>query len=396
MDDVSIDNLALQQLNDSLNKIKVSATKKDDVFNIEYNDEIIEVPPAKLCVPTFLNTSVILYGGSGSGKTNTSRFLIKLLSDSIPLIFCFCPTNSINKMYTNVLPDHCIYEEIDYKKILDIYYWQEKRKRFYLEINNLENLTRIMTKLGLQNVISSVHNKSLPARKAREEILRKKMGNYLEDAEKIESAINKHACESYKIAIQQYINSGQSNPSFRLGDKLDELEARIANNLYLNPNIMIIFDDCTSELEQVIKDSEKEKDPKNRGIIKNLFTKGRHFSMTIIVCSHSPPALKTEIRNNARYSILGSKAVALSFLGNTLKNDKSAAPVIKAMFDPSYNPNKYTKIMYDNIDQKWYHITAPNMVNVKVVACSPVLRKYCEWRDTKKVKSSGSDFNGFY
>lgn len=380
------------KLEAAFNRLKVSGARRDNVFTMHTEDEVIEVEEMKLSHTTFLNASIILYGASKSGKTNTTKYLINLLNRHIPVVICFCPTNAMNKTYSGILPDACIHDEVNYECVANIYAYQRSKRLFYQEINNLDNLTNIVNKFGIKNAFADMQQSIDKANAIKQQLL----SANLPGVDDVEKAINTYQINKLKLTLQNYINSIKPELRRERLALLTEIEQKIVNNLYFNPNLLLIFDDCTSELAALIKEGDKEKDPQRRGIIKNLFTKGRHYNITVIVCIHSPAALATEIRNNARFSVMGTKNVALNFVANTLRNGKTDMSVIRGMHDPTINPNRFTKAVYDNNETRWYHMTAPKMDNVKVVACSPILRSYCETLHKHANKDNSAYFGKFY
>lgn len=366
-------------LEKSLDKFQVKISINDaNEVSINFNDETTVVPKFNVKQKQFLNKSVIIFGGSGSGKTTTVRYILNNIGMDIPIIFCFCPTNDDNNMYTNIVPKPCIFTDIKYEQVIKIWEFQNKRKKIYALVNDVTNLQNLCKKIGITMNTDYYKNTIHKYETLKRLILNSKSTKKDRLLEVLDEKLNKCRIDYLKMIIKHYLSDSENRGRLIKSNVLSDADKILINNLDLNPNIMIIFDDCTSELEAVIKQSKKEKDPNKANVIGNLFTKGRHKSITTILASHDPSGLSTQIRNSAHFTIINSKGLALRILVNDFKNDKTAGAIIKTLFDESLSPNKYARPMYSSMETKWYYIISEQVDITRLKIGSSFIRKYCE------------------
>ena len=352
-------------------KVKIQKSGNDTIL-VQYGDnETVEVEQLKVTPTTFLNSAIVLYGASKSGKTNTSKYLLKKMKDRIPLAVCFCPSNGDNDLYTDVFTSSCIFDSLEYSAICNLWEFQGKRKEAHKKVNSLESLTVIAKKLNCTETLRKVNNMYLYLENVLKTLTKRKLPNIAEIEAKLRTAFTTSAVQEMKIGIKKNITVENAK-------LLDKTECGIIRYLDLNNNLLIMFDDCTVELDLLIREGKKIKDPKTRDIMGQLFTRGRHRNTTIILACHRPTKLDPLIRDNAHFSVLGNRAAGIQFLASTLKGDNQSVAVLKALFDPVNMPHKYAKPVFDNVNQKWYYMIPDNMDGVKVTVGSTIIRKYCD------------------
>jgi hypothetical protein len=84
---------------------------------------------------TIENKIIALFGKRNSGKSRLLRYLVNCERDLFKKIFVICPTESINKFYSSMVPDDCIYDSYNndwcmklIKKLTDIKTNDQKNK----------------------------------------------------------------------------------------------------------------------------------------------------------------------------------------------------------------------------------------------------------------------------
>ena len=90
-----------------------------------------------------VNKSVIIYGESGTGKTQIIRDIMYRNIDAFFDGVVFCPTNQSNGDYTGYFPKPLIYEEFNLEHITEVYSRQEARTNRYKSANNSEKLEEL-------------------------------------------------------------------------------------------------------------------------------------------------------------------------------------------------------------------------------------------------------------
>lgn len=360
-----------------LARIAVKVQKNaDESITVNCGGETVVVEKFRPTASLLTNKSVILYGASGSGKTTSIKYILDILRETVPTFLCYCPTNEDNKSYDGIIQDSCISPTMQYTELKKVWEWQSNKKIVYGKVNDYEYLTELATHLGLnvdKGPLTAMEKKYLELRRM---ILAREYPTKNQDKERLDDEYKKYCVEYLKGIIRQNLS-----PDKVL--KLDENYKFALQFLDFSPNTCIIFDDFTSQLRTLSNFSEKDKEEKWRGIMNTYFTTNRHKRLTIIVACHDPTQLLPQIRENAHFSILGTKTMALRYITNTFKGDKMALAIAKAIFEESTAPHKFAKALYDQNNSKWYYFVAKPMGDDMATLGSENVKKYCKSLEAK-------------
>jgi len=344
-------------------------------------DEIIEVPPFPDDPYILFNKSAIFYGASGTGKTTLIRHFMYNMKEMFPYVMAFAPTNFEKRDFEKHLPKQLIYEEFSIDDIRNVYQRQKAAASIASKTKDKDILRDLFIKcrdikaLGREREFYVLRKNAIAKAKS-------KYANDTVKANKIIEKIN----ESMEMeCINLYKTTICNNSEILEQLDLSEDEQIIVKFARFNPNTLVLFDDATTELEEMIKAGKPSK--KNAGVkagedsvIQNFFFKGRWSNITHWYAAHDDKAIPNSLRKNAFASFFTEKQSALSWF-NTETNgigkldSKRAEAVINAIFDESRPDAKYIKLIYLRLEKKFYYIIADEHLDFQM--CSSTVREYC-------------------
>lgn len=309
----------------------------------KYKTENLKIPHFEICPSTIVNKSVILYGESGTGKTQIIRDIMYKCKESFPEVIVFCPTNEENHDYDGYIPDCLIYDEFDLNNITSVYERQKNKAMRYNNVNDINNLKSIYDIIK-NNRTEKFHNKML-------EFETKNLNNIsriVNDGERknkrdeFNKYIKNKFIDFYKKCIKINLTSVH---------KLSNYQKQLVNDLDINPKILVIFDDAMEEIKSLIKIGNKE----NNQVIKNFFFKGRHAHITHIYTFQNEDKLDASIKKNAFYSVFTTPDSAKGFFSKAnmcqSPHDKKKVEICS---DEIFGDGekKYRVMIYSRLDYK--------------------------------------------
>jgi hypothetical protein len=121
----------------------------------------------------------------------------------------------------------------------------------------------------------------------------------------------------------------------------------ILNNLNINPNILLIIDDCAASIKEW-RDLEETK---------KLFFQGRHYYVTTILTMQNESIIPVPLRSNAHISVFTTQKIATTYFnkassGASSEERKRIEKISEVIFAPSDDANRpnYKKlIIFSNI-----------------------------------------------
>jgi len=312
----------------------------------EYNIEEI-----KLKYSLFLNKMTMIFGGSGSGKSTIIAYIIKLLRPYCDQIIVFAPSDIVNESYSkSLVPKPFIHYVIEAKTLQTIVDRQEAIKMTYNKANNIIILKQLFDKLNLPAVKQTIYEMERRQESAIREIVKKYRDEDRINAE-ISSTKEKFNALLLKI-YQKYINENKTKLSIM---NLSEDEKFTLKYLTINPNMIIIFDDCTQELRKLTKEES----------FTNIFYKGRHSHFSVLMALHSHKSLPSELRGSGHVLIFAEKNPAHNFFkadsngydDDTRKYVKKAIPQVFP-HNKEDQERKHQKLIYMKSENKFNRFTA--------------------------------------
>jgi len=357
--------------------------KKDDNLHVIFRyrgqpEEEIIIQPIRKTNMIFLNKSVIFYGPSGSGKTTAIYNYMYIMFDIFPTVFIFAPTENQKGDFGKHVPAPLIFEEFGIKNIRDIYLRQKAATSIYNNANNLKVLHGLFMRVANAKAKQFQKKLVLLREKAKHQAasMYTDLGARKAKLEEIDDMFKYKLIRFYKRIIEPYTRRLKTQD-------LTKEEKFAIKYLNFNPRTLIVFDDATTELLELIKEGKKKvkgEATKDGEIIKHFFFKGRWANITHWYAFHDDNKLDTDIRKNAFYSIFCDIQVALAFFQRTANNftsieKKRAETIINAVFDKKTAP-EHAKLVYSRLEKKFYYLVADN-VPEDFQMCSHAVRKFC-------------------
>lgn len=292
-------------------------------------------PILELKSDLLLDKSIAIYGGSASGKTTLIRHILFLLSDHIDTAIVYCPSDMTNKSYSGdgLIPPVFIHEKIEPKDLKDIFERQQAITETCEPANDIHKLRALYCKIRSSEVDNTIENlqKKLEEHSKNPSLPAETKENLRADTEKFIKAIYKHHLSNNLAKIEQVATPAERN---------------ILKDLNTNPRLLLIFDDCTEQLMKVCGNSRSTKNGATEA--GELFYRGRHCNITIVLAVHSEATLAPDFRKNIHLNIFCDRANASTFFtransgfGTEIKN--TAALAIGETFEKKHHKLLYIK-----------------------------------------------------
>jgi ABC-type dipeptide/oligopeptide/nickel transport system ATPase subunit len=310
-----------------------------------------------------LDRSIAIYGASGTGKSAIIVDMLWHLNRHADQILVFCPTDPSNKTYScGVVPAPLIHYEFDIELLERIWARQEMMAAVYARANSPEILESLYSKLGLTSVNSMIQR----VRESKRDHIEEIKDTYFEkNAQK--AKINKIE-EKYKELLALIYKKFIGDNVHRLsGVQLSSEEQFALKYLNFNPRLVLIFDDCASD----IKKYEKKE------VVRKLFYQARHVKITLIIACQDDTDIASSLRKNAFISVFTSDICANAFFGRK-SNDfprELAKRVDVVSMQLRWKPPDFEKLVYLRQENKLYKFVAELHDNF-CFGSSP-LRNFC-------------------
>lgn len=308
-----------------------------------YTDDGDEIPLFSKDYLYFLNKSIILYGSSGSGKSMIMRDILYILKDHIPNILVIAPTNHLNNSFDDIIPSQLIFPDVTEELIQNIFKRQKTVVKLYNMVNDFNRLETIYNKLA-QSADHHIKNKIV---QSYYQIKSKYQQN--EDLNLVEKKIKlkelddvhkKSLTEFYKKIINRYRSCIITNNDFQ--KRFDDIEFKIIKCININPNFLLILDDCAYNANVWSRYSE----------IKEIFMNGRHHKITFMISFQDDKLLDSGLRKNAFINIFTTEIVCNAFFqrsaNNFTKQEKNKMTKLASYIfnDPKLKDKNYKKFIY--------------------------------------------------
>jgi energy-coupling factor transporter ATP-binding protein EcfA2 len=320
--------------------------------NIFINDKLY-LPPFKLTSKNILNKSIVLYGSRGSGKSIICKDIMYILKDEIPNAIIFNTTESSNCFFSNIVPNPFLYNYIDLDVLNNIWKRQENITEIYKKINSIDILLKIIYKLRFKQAINIIDNIDKNKEKRAENLQNniKADTSFLIEINKLNDKFNEvKLCILKKIMqiIKKKIKNNQLDKSCLSPEELDIIKFND-----INPNILLIFDDCAAEFKKYNKSDT----------LRKLFYQSRHVNITFVITAQDEIDLDASLRKNANITILCDSNCCNGFFERASNAfGKRLKQLTREISDVIYNNEiKNIKLIYnkDSDDNKilWYIAT---------------------------------------
>lgn len=322
----------------------------------------------------FIDKVTVLYGETKTGK---STIIVDILHEIKPFadqIIVFSPTDRNNHTYSGTGPDDrivplpCIHYTISPTILKDIWERQEALVAVYRRAS--ASVSRLFERVASADEVKVLQFIRTKRDERRAEV----------DASIIDPVISRRKKEEITADCDRFIDVVQRNCINNNRGRLERMgltaEERYAlNYVNLNPRLVLIFDDCTEEMNRL----------KNNKVIADIAYQGRHVMITTIIAAHTDKSLDSAFRKNAFNNFFTETSCARAYF-NRATNDfdreskNAATTALAAAFTPS---EPFQKLVWVREDKKYYRYTARRHDNF-VFGC-PEVWSYCD-----KVASDGA------
>jgi hypothetical protein len=259
-----------------------------------YTDEGDKIKYADKSPSLIVDKTLLIYGGSNTGKTTIIEEKLFLVKEYIPNYIIIAPSTS-QAPYLKKFPKRCIKEDMSKELFIKIWKRQEWTTQLYSISNDIDILRGIFEKIDNQKakyLITDVCRRAELLSMNLEKNNKLDYGMKKSQISNIEDRKNKEILKIYKSTIRLFKDKISIN-------NLSDLEKIAYQYLDINPRLMIIVDDCTEKLEKWMKMFKKGED----NMFHNVFFRGRHNFISMIIIAHNDKLISTELRNGAMVTI---------------------------------------------------------------------------------------------
>ncbi len=319
----------------------------------------------------FLDRTTAVYGPSKSGKSVTMKAIMKLLSPLIEQVLLVSPSERQNLDYDEIVPKLMTHYRIwleakgdeasqetaagaskgppkkgrpkattvdkdgGLRFFEDLFERQEAATSVYRQVNQLLVLKKLFDR------VSGAHERRGLAligehrERAIRMIRRRHHGGERDKNEReLSKKIDEIKRAFFKKHIIDHIEELQKVRSLSAPERfsLDRIE--------FNPRMLLVLDDCASELTKKIVESP---------VFKKLFYRGRHAMITLLIACHTPNDLAPGLRKNTFNCLFTAADSANAYFTNasngfTAPMRKEILPLVGGVFDTT--DHEYLKFAY--------------------------------------------------
>lgn len=321
----------------------------------------------------FVGWNAVFFGKTGSGKTHYMLHVLDQIKDYFPRVFVICPNYEvIQSTYSKIVPRVLIYETLTSSFLEEIYEAQGIYSEKYDLVNNINNLEELLEYIPDPNAIKIYREK-----KTTWEC--KLYNSPIEEKKELMEEIKIKKIELLKAMLA-------SNKDYIFENSvISEEQEIILNNLYFDPNTLIIFDDAINELRPIASSKSKEGQP---NILHNFFSKGRHKHITHFYCFQDHNIINI-IKLNIKIAIFCDKEIATHILTKEQYIDaspdckKKMGDIIEKVMQNPNGKKSYRVLIKFERDANYYWDRAPKHLE-DFRLCSDIVWDYCELIQTER------------
>jgi len=317
----------------------------------------------------FVDQSTVIYGPSGTGKSFIIIDILHTIRDYVDSCIIISPMDRQNHTYDDIIPTPLIHYNLSDELLRNIWERQSALANVYTRATDIKIINSLFNRISKRNM-----------ELANEQI--KKINDAYDNFalttidEKLKIKVKKE-CESFILKIKHHFIEISKKELQQIQLSEEEKYSLLYHNI--NPRLVLIFDDCTPDLNK----------HKNNETLQKIFYQGRWAFITTIFALHTDKALSPEVKKNTFVTIFTSEQTANSYFdrkSNDIDREAKlkAVEACKAAF---VNTNAFQKLAYDRKENAFYKYTAKKHENFKFGA--PIIWTFCN-----KIKDSGGSLLG--
>ncbi len=302
----------------------------------------------------FLQRTTLLYGRTKSGKSVIIEEIMYLLKSHIPTIFVISPTNAANGTYTDKVPPQCIKKELNAEWLEKLLTRQKHISEMCRTADKIEILKNLFDKISTEqemvlekSAIKKAHDSVIYIDSSSMEFNNKKKqkAQILADRDALLKKLYKASIRNNKVSLEK-------------NSSLTKTQQAALQFLDVNPNVLLIFDDCASTFKKLYKKTTA---------IKEIFYEGRWYNFTTIISAQDDKEIDSELRKNALISVFTTAQAATANFERASngypKHEKLRAKVCtETVFKQDENDVKhFQKLVYMQTESDPFRYTIADM-----------------------------------
>ncbi len=308
-----------------------------------------------------------VFGGTGSGKTTFANSLIQTINDSgkAPRALLFNPTG--NADYKSLFPQAFIHSQID-KTILDsISASQKDIATVCRACNERKRLDGLYQKYCRSPQVET----SLSQLKLAEATTLRQLANIEPDPGKLASArakVTKVALEKHHLLLRRAISEWYQSHHQRINTLVrDEFEARLMRYMWLDPGLLVLFDDCGATLDEI----------KNSKFLKELYFQARHDFVASVMILQDATSIKKGFRENMHRVFFTSPDTLINYFA--LMKNKRDLDIAQAIASSNFfdRTNEWRVVIYDRLAGGKFGFTISRGMQLRPYG-SDIFREYAQ------------------
>jgi hypothetical protein len=337
-----------------------------------------------------IDKPILVFGAPNTGKTTVVEELIILTKDYIPNHIIIAPITSQDP-YTEKFPRMCIKEDMTKKLFVNIWKRQENITKIYNMANNIEILGALFKKINNPRAQALVGRANMLAENHINSVNNNTGFDFGQKKSQIDAIKDKRKKEIIKI----YKSTIRACGSELNVDELDPDAVIALKYMDINPKLMIVVDDCTEKLVKWMKMFKGEDN-----IFHNVFFRGRHNHISMIIISHNDRFIPPELRNAASriiYTDPQTFKISLERTTNGFSKEdrKLGLRCAKKIFANLPGVKNFQKLCYIKSDfESPFQYTIAEIYPAFSLISGPlkVLSDHLEAKDREKEKENNSVF----
>lgn len=359
------------------------------------------VPRLEITPEMVVNRTTVIFGPSGTGKTIIGKHILGVVRPQIQQVLVVSPSEPSNRAYEGFVDAPLIHFGLALApepgarrkegpkqaalRFLDaIWKRQEIMASVYKKANEPRVLARLFRRIpraarpeGI-GAIAEANSRRLEVREALRRRFAAEPGRAADKEKEVNEKFEAILVLLYKKFITPYFAEIWDR------DDLSEEERFSLNYLGFNPRLLLILDDCASELKAVVSSDE----------FKRFFYRGRHVMVTTVLLLQDDTDLPTNLRKNAFLSVFTDPIVARSNFDRTSNNfPRETKTFVGGVLPDVFRGNR--KLVYIRDDPRgrnFYHLEVPYPAAFRFG--SPATHELCD--EVKAARGAIDAENPFY
>lgn len=329
----------------------------------------------------FIHKTTLIFGGAQSGKTTILDEIMYLCKDKIPVVFVISATNTSNNTFTGKIPPRCIMSTLKIEWLENFIQRQVHITEVHKLTNRIDVLKPIFMRVAKNQDIAFVNT---VIKRANEHLISIDLSSSMNYAKKKAQklAITQNRDETIRKMFKNVIRYNKCQLETMSG--LTDVEKTVIEYLDVNPDAMLIFDDCASEFKKWFKATT---------LFKKIFYEVRWMSLTVIITSQDDKEIDSELRKNSMVTFFTTiQAATANFersSNNYSKYEKELArEACKTVFKQNPGePVHYQKLCYVRGDQDPFRYVIADIYDDFKFGCAAL------WELDKKIGNGDNTIN---